>query len=166
MGPRANEIHTEMRIDAAEAKDATKGAGDQETTIIAAQALSNEVGIECERVILEKKNQAKDSHAEEQEKDCKNRPTVNDAVDDTEGVNPPESHEDMDTSGFASSKRLLHTTDDKTTESHANGPPAMTTVTRRDNLKPRPNIPPDKKGGNKSSQTADHARPAGGPGDV
>lgn len=149
-------------MDAAETEDAAKGAGVQETASDVAETSKTEGGAEGEPVTSEKKERATLSHAEERE----NRPLVDDATHGPEGANPSQSSDDMDTSGHASSKRPLDTTDEKTTESHADGPPAKTTVTRRTSIRPRPNIPRDRKGGDKPQQTTDHARPTDGPGDV
>lgn len=80
-------------------------------------------------------------------------------------MNPPQISEDMDTSGYASSKIPLDTTDKKTTDSHAEGPPAKT-VTRRASIRPRPNLLPDRRDADKPTQTTDHAIPTDGSGDV
>ncbi|KAH6947966.1 hypothetical protein HPB50_022282 [Hyalomma asiaticum] len=94
-----------------------------------AETSKKEGGAKGEHATPEKKDEL--SHTEERQEDSKNRPAVDDAAYAAEGVNPPQSSEDMDTNGYASSKRPLDTTDKKTTDSHAEGPPAKTTVTTR-----------------------------------
>ncbi|KAH6920398.1 hypothetical protein HPB50_028614 [Hyalomma asiaticum] len=133
-----------------------------ETAIDEAETPKKEGGAKGEHATPENKDELKASHTEEQQKDSKNRPAV-DAAYAAEGVNPLQSSEYKATSGYAFSKRSLDTTDKKTTDSHAEEPPAKTTMTRRASIRPRPNILPDRKDANKPTQTTDHARLADGP---
>ncbi|XP_037576566.1 uncharacterized protein LOC119458776 [Dermacentor silvarum] len=155
-----------MRMDAAEAEDNAKGAGDQESANNAEATTKTEGGTEGVLATPQKKDEPS-GPPEELEKGSENRPVSDDTAYVAEGGDPAPDSDAMDVSGNAPFKRPLDATDGKATpKNHADGPPAKSTMIRRSSFKPCPNIPRDRKEGDKPPPTTDHARPPDGPGGV